>query len=392
MLSASWYKLGSLAALQGAISLTWLIYNVYLVDLLASYGFPKSWAVTLLIVENALAIILEPVLGNLSDRAYRWVATKFGFVTIGVILTSGLFMLIPTVVVFKETFIVTQWILPLLMVAWAMAMTVFRSPAISLIGRYAFASELPLAMSFLTLTGGLVGAVRPLAQNFLLGLGAPVAFAIGSLVLLGAAGCLRYFDPPDETKATTAIVAQPTPLYNYGLVFSLGLASALGTRCLMETLSKSLKLYWPQIDFSWGLATILFIMAITALPNGILTTKIGNRRTMLIGLSVTILAMTVLAITSIPLLSAIAMLLIAVSFNVLGNGMIPLALSLFPTHRAGLAVGLFFGAFSGGVSIGNGIFNPPAGISLGLGAAIGICSLLLAAICVRQSANSSAHY
>jgi MFS family permease len=388
MLSASWYKLGSLAALQGAISLTWLIYNVYLVDLLASYGFPKSWAVTLLIVENALAMILEPVLGNLSDRAYQWVATKFGFVAIGVILTSGLFMLIPTVVVFKETFVVTQWILPLLMVAWAMAMTVFRSPAISLIGRYAFASELPLAMSFLTLTGGLVGAVRPLAQNFLLGLGAPLAFAIGSLVLLGSAWCLRYFDPPDETKATTAIAVQPTPLYNYGLVISLGLASALGTRCLMETLSKSLKLYWPQIDFSWGLATILFIMAITALSNGILTTKIGNRRTMLIGLSVTIVAMAILATVSQPLLVAIAMLSIAVSFNVLGNGMIPLALGLFPSHRAGLAVGLFFGAFSGGLSIGNGIFNPPVGISLGLGAAIGMGSLLLATICIRQSANN----
>jgi hypothetical protein len=390
MLSASWYKLGSLAALQGAISLTWLIYNLYLVDLLASYGFPKSWAVTLLIVENALAMILEPVLGSLSDRAYQWVATKFGFIAIGVILTSGLFMLIPTVVIFKDAFIVAQWILPLLMVAWAMAMTIFRSPAISLIGRYAFASELPLAMSFLTLTGGLVGAARPLAQGFLLDLGAPVAFAIGSLVLLGAAWCLRYFNGPDETKVTEGGIATPTPLYNYGLVVFLGLASALGTRCLMETLSKSLKLYWPQLDFSSALAGILLIMALTAVPNGILTTKIGNQRTMLGGLSITIVAMIVLAITSSSLLSAIAMLSIALSFNVLGNGMIPLALGLFPSHRAGLAVGLFFGAFSGGMSLASAIFNPPTAIGLGLGATIGIGSLILAAICVGQSSKNLA--
>lgn len=74
--------------------------------------------------------------------------------------------------------------MPGVLIAWAMAMSVFRTPAISLICRYAFASELPIAMSFLTLVGGFIGALRPISQDFLLSLGAQLTFTIVSIVLL----------------------------------------------------------------------------------------------------------------------------------------------------------------------------------------------------------------
>jgi MFS family permease len=281
MLSASWYKLGSLAALQGAISLTWLIYNAYLAKLLVSYGFPPSWAVALLVIENALATILEPLMGSLSDRAYQWMATKFGFVALGVILASALFILIPTVVVFKDALVAIKWILPGLLIAWAMAMTIFRSPAISLIGRYAMASELPLAMSFLTLAGGIVGSLKPIAQDFLLSLGAPLAFTVGSVVLLAAANVLRYFDPPTMPIAKFPVL-QPTPLSYYVSIVGMGLGVAVGSRCVMETLTKVLKVHFPQINFGWGLAVIVLTMAISAMPGGMVAGKLGNRFTILV--------------------------------------------------------------------------------------------------------------
>jgi hypothetical protein len=186
MLSAAWYRIIGLSALQGAISLTWLVYNIYLPKLLVGYGFSPKLAVTLLIVENAIAVVLEPLFGSLSDRAFRWVVTKFGWISIGVIVTAALTILIPTVFVFKDLFSAVTWILPGVLIAWAMAMAVFRAPAISLIGRYASASNLPIAMSFLTLVGGLIGAIKPISQDFLLSLGAPVAFTIASIVLLSA--------------------------------------------------------------------------------------------------------------------------------------------------------------------------------------------------------------
>ena len=112
MLSASWYKIIGLAALQGAITLTWLIYGIYLPKLLVGYGFPAKLAITLLIIEGAIGVILEPLFGSLSDRAYRWLATKFGFVALGVIVTSAISILIPTIFVFRDVFRSVNWILP----------------------------------------------------------------------------------------------------------------------------------------------------------------------------------------------------------------------------------------------------------------------------------------
>jgi len=48
----------------GAITLTWVIYNLYLPQLLGQFGFPKQLAVGLLILENALAVVMEPLMGG----------------------------------------------------------------------------------------------------------------------------------------------------------------------------------------------------------------------------------------------------------------------------------------------------------------------------------------
>ena len=87
-----------LAAVQGAITLSWLIYNIYLPQLLTQFGFPASLAVGLVLVENALGAVLEPVMGGLSDQARRWVGTRFPFISVGMILASALFIAIPCVV------------------------------------------------------------------------------------------------------------------------------------------------------------------------------------------------------------------------------------------------------------------------------------------------------
>jgi MFS family permease len=125
MLNSSWSKIISLSALQGAISLTWLVYSIYLPKLLISYGFDPKLAISLLIVENAIAVILEPLFGSLSDRTYRWIGTNLGIVSLGAILSSAILILIPTIIVFRDAFSAVRWILPLVLIAWAMAMAVW---------------------------------------------------------------------------------------------------------------------------------------------------------------------------------------------------------------------------------------------------------------------------
>jgi MFS family permease len=384
MFDPSWYRIISLATLQGAISLAWLIYNVYLPKLLVSYGFPKELAISLLIVENAIAIILEPLMGSLSDRTFRWVSTKFGFVSLGVILSSALFILIPAAVIFQNLFAAITWIFPVLLVIWAMAMTIFRSPAISLIGRYAYASELPMAMSFLTLAAGLVSTIRPISQDFILGLGAPVAFTIGSLVLLAATGLLRYFDPPNTINPASA---QPRSLaiFDLGLIFLLGLGVAWSSRCIMETMSKILKIGFTQFNPSILLTLVTLAIALFAIPGGKYAVRVGNRRAMLIGVGAIIIGLISMAIFPINILQATAILLVIIFLNLVVNGAIPLVIGLLPPDRSGLATGLYFGGFSAGISTFSSAFNPLTKFTPSLGAMFGTIALLLVGACVWRS-------
>ncbi|MEO0933833.1 MAG: hypothetical protein AAFY21_08760 [Cyanobacteria bacterium J06641_2] len=196
-----WLQVCGLAMVQGAITLSWVIYNFYLPKLLVQFGFSKSLAISLLILENALAVFMEPLMGSLSDNKQRWVASRFPFIMFGVLLSSALFIAIPSVVTFVPPTTVFKFILPPLLVAWALAMTVFRSPVLSLLGRYAMPKSLPMAVSVLTLIGGVIGSFRIAANDLLLSFGPVITFAFGSFVLLGSATVLRFIHPPQGDSA-----------------------------------------------------------------------------------------------------------------------------------------------------------------------------------------------
>jgi Na+/melibiose symporter-like transporter len=384
MLSASWYKIIGLSALQGAISLTWLIYNIYLPKLLVSYGFSPGLAVLLLIIENAIAVILEPLFGSLSDRAYRWLATKFGIISFGVILTSAISISIPAIVIFGDLSSAVKWIIPGILIAWAMAMTVFRTPAISLVGRYAYASELPIAMSFLTLAGGLIAALKPIVQDFVLAIGPAFAFAASSIVLLAATGLLRYFDPGmnDDLPVTKR---QPIAFANIGLLIGMGWGLAWGSRALFETLPKIIKVNLPQFDPVFLMVTISLAIAVSALPAGIFAAKYGNQRAMLIGIVTTLIGFLSMVFLPSAISTTIAIVLFICCFSWATNGAIPLAINLLPADRMGLAVGLYFSGVTAGLCSFSSLFNPIANLTPLLGAICGSIGLIVTGGCVVKS-------
>jgi hypothetical protein len=155
-----WRQVGGVAALQGAITLSWMLYRLYLPKLLEGFGLP-GFDRGITILEDILAIAIEPAAGWLSDKQRHWMGTRFPLIVVGVILSSVLFITIPAIFIFGNPVSPLYWILPVVIVAWAIAMAMFRSPAVSLLGQYASQTQLPQAMSLLVLVGGLVGAARP---------------------------------------------------------------------------------------------------------------------------------------------------------------------------------------------------------------------------------------
>ena len=389
-----WIQVWGLAAVQGAIALTWVIYNLYLLKLLTDFGFPKGFATGVLILENILAAVMEPLMGGLSDQAQRWVGTRFPFISVGVVLASSLFIAIPAFVVFGSPASAFRWVLPVLLVAWALAMTVFRSPAMSLLGRYAFSTKLPQAASILTLVGGLAGAMGPLANQFILSLGPIVTFSIGSFTMLGAATALRLVNPESSVQPQTP-ESSPSPqiastwrqisITKLGLVFGAGVGVALGFRLMMQTFPRILDSQVPGANKGLILGGIFIALALTAIPAGSLASRVGNRQAMAYGLAAMAAFMGLMVFTRNGAIASGVAIALGATFSLVSNGTIPFALSMVPPDKAGLGTGIYFSGGAVASSVFGTLFSQPESLSPIAGALVGAAAFLAASLFVASS-------
>jgi Na+/melibiose symporter-like transporter len=385
-----WLKVWGLAAVQGAITLMWVIYNLYLKQLLTQFGFPETIVTGVLIIENLLAAVVEPAVGSSSDRFQRTVGSRFPFIAFGAVWASALFIAIPAIVILGGNWQVTlHWILPVAVITWALAMTFVRSPALSLLGRYAFATKLPQAASILTLVGAVTGAMAPLANQFILQLGSAVTFTIGSLVLLGATAVLRFVDPPTATAplAEDASFKWNALLSRLALVMGAGVGIAIGFRSMMQTFPQILKAQVPAANANLVLACIFIGIALTAIPSGTLATRIGNTKAMLLGLGTIALLLVLLLFVKQAWVAGLLAFTLGAAFSLVSNGTIPFALSMVPSTKAGLGTGIFFGGGAVGLSI---FFSAFSQLSPAIGTIVGAAAFLFAGGCILLArANSS---
>lgn len=378
-----WVQVWVLAGLQAAITLCWLVYNAYLPQLLVQFGFPGSLAVSLLVIENALSVILEPLMGGLSEKSQRWVGSRFLFISAGVILSATLLIAIPCIVTFVEPKSVWRSLLPIVFVAWALAMTIFRSPAMALLGKYSTPTELPLAFSVVTLAGGIVGAFRPIANKFILSLGSIFAFAIASLVLLATAYVLRLVNPQEPPVDQYPEKTVSLPWSNLSLILVTGFSVAWGSRLLMGVLSKILLTQFPGND--WLMVWVGLAIAIASLPAGWLSVKIGDRQAMLLGIGITLISLLVIVFVNlqVPFLC-----LLIFGFSLIINGTIPFAFRLVSRPWEGLAIGTYFGGFALAMSIFGAIFLQPQAITPIAGTLGATLAFLLTGGCIFAGGNT----
>ena len=371
-----WLQVLGLAAVQGAIALTWVIYNLYLDDLLITLGFAASLATLLLVIENALGAVMEPLMGSFSDQRQHWMGSRFPQIALGMIVAAVCFLGIPLLVLVGGQSL--RALLPLALVAWALAMTIFRSPALSLLGRYAFEADLPQAASVLTMVGGVTGAMAPLASEFILSLGPLAAFSIGTVVLLLAALVLQQVNPNKTVSSSPSSVGANARMQwaNLPWIFGTGAGVALGLRLLLKSFPAAVsKTGFGQPKL---IMVALFVtVAVSALPCGQLATRLGNRTAMLFGFGGLIVAAGVTSILGSAGVAVLVAIAIGIAFSLVANGTLPYALSMVPPTKAGLGTGLYFSGGAVAMSVLGSL-----GSSMGL-----TVSLLVAAISFAAAAG-----
>ena len=391
-----WKQVWALGGLQAAITLSWVIYNLYLTDLLGQLGFAAGTAAVVVLIENVLAIAMEPLMGGFSDQLQRTLTTQFPFIFAAIAVASGLFIAIPATVVFGDVGSLSRWLLPLLLVAWALAMSCFRSPALSLLGRYAINSQWAPAAAVLTLLGSFAGSLGPFLKSRLLALGPMVTFAVGSVVLLGAAAGLRAMQPAQSIHV-------PTPLEGDGeivleghsrlspialvLVFLTGAMIALGFRLTLPMFAGILSDRLPPDSPVGVMLGVVFIaQAIAALPAGQAISRWGIPQSM--GTALAFLAVWGSAIAVVPMgiTTIIAIMLWGLTFSVVATSSVPFALSMVPTDRAGLGTGMYFGGGAAALS-GLSLLTQQVSLVTTLSLGLGAIAFVVAIVCVFISAR-----
>lgn len=379
-----WWRVGGITAVQGSITLGWVIYNLYLPVLLVQWGFSQELAGLLLIIENALEAVIEPIAGDASDRTQQLMGTRLPFIIAGVVLASALFMALPALVILGNPRAAIRWLLPIIAVVWAVAMAIFRSPVLSLLTKASPQIQLPLAASCLTLIQQLIGAFRFTAYGLILSLGAPFAFALGTGVLLGAATFLRWVIPPETPSPNPSGEERQFPWRVVPFLIGTSMGVAWGVRFLMPTVAASLKPFLGE-QTPWGMLAFSVAIAIMALPAGKLATRVGNQTAMLWGIGAIAILIQLFAYCPIFVILGLGALCLSFALSLVFNGTIPFVLDRVPTQRAGLGIGCYFGGFGAAMSLFDILILPQDNITIAGRAAFSAIAFIIAGGCIAQS-------
>lgn len=425
-----WLQVSALATIQGAVVLAWVVYNLYLQKLLETFGFSPGTATIVVFVENLLATLIEPVMGGLSDLSQRWLGSRFPFIAVGIVLSAALFILIPTVWIlgdWGQALELLRPLFPVVLVLWALAMTIFRSPALSLLKRYALNSRLTQAASLLTLTEGIARGLGFLTSPWILKIGPVFAFGLGSLALLASAIVLLLVKPNSQVETQKSLTgksevdpersmllkepstiagADPSATVQsgtipialsfakIGLIFGAGVGVSLGFCLFMATFSRILKqIEIPEVTTRVILGSLFLSMSLTSLPLGNLGMRLGTRRGMLVGLTLMAGLCSSIALISSPGLGMFVAISVGAAFSLVSNATVPFALSLVPTERSGLGTAIYFSGGSIAATLLSGTLAKLQNVNPAVAALLGAVSFLLAGFFVAASQNdrSKAH-
>src|SRR5690349_14330010 len=176
-----WKQLWSLAALYASIIIGWIAYENYQPRLLVQFNF-TDFTFLLMVAQGLILVITPMIAGRLGDRYRFEKGHRLPIISSGISFAAMIFMAVAFTLLGNPGEIF-RWILPVLIVFWLAAMSVFTSPALSTMELFTPVDRLPHAMAVLTITGNLVYALEPVIVDIIDFLGAPVTFMIGGVAV-----------------------------------------------------------------------------------------------------------------------------------------------------------------------------------------------------------------
>jgi MFS family permease len=335
------------------ISLIWPIFNNFVPIFLKEefmlsatmIGFIMTW-------DNYLNLFVQPIVGERSDHSWTRIGRRKPWLLVGAPLAAFFFITVPI-----------MGTVPAIMIAILLtniSMAIFRSPTVALLGDLFPSTQRSTANGIINLMGGLGAILAFLVGGLLYSYGKIAPFAFGSLVLLAAITVVVIFVKEPRRDQVEVVTEEKSGfIQNFREVLNSsdrsGIYILLAILCwfmgfnALETWVSSFGKFTLGIDagrmaiLTSGLALMFVLFAI---PSGLLATRYGKRRIILIGITgLTILMIFGLFISSQLML--IAFLILAGCFWALINvNSLPMVYDLGSNARIGAFTGLYYLASS----------------------------------------------
>jgi len=350
-----WKQLWSLAALYGSIVIGWIAYHNYQPKLLVQFNYTQ-YTFWLIIVQGIILFLTPPIAGKIGDRFRFKAGHRIPIISSGISFAAMVFMAVAFTLLSNpgEVF---RWILPLLIVLWLIAMSIFTSPALSTLELFTPIDKLPRAMAVLTIVANLVYSLEPVIVDLIDYLGAPSTFMIGGAAVFVSGYALKknslslFTNNPSRPRADFKFDTTRT---NYSYIFLLGVGVGIPTTLMFnyfpDLLEKSLSAF-ISMEGKWLLVIILFFSAVISLPASNYVIKTGTAKSFWWSLIVTSVGVVLVFISGSALLTILVMVVFTVSFTVLSISSLPLAIERANYFEKVFCVGIFFGgmAFPDGI-------------------------------------------
>jgi MFS family permease len=355
-----WKQLWSLAALYASVVIGWIAYQRYQPKLLIEFNFTQ-FTLLLVIAQAIILTITPPIAGMLGDRYRTERGHRIPIITGGISFAAMIFMAVAFTLL-SHPGEVFKWVLPVLIVCWLIAMSIFTSPALSTMELFTPVGQLPRAMAILTIIGNLLYALEPVIVEIIDYVGAPLTFLSGGAVvaLSGLAlkrNSLHLFKNNAGREDATQVSDEAVKSSRYSYIFFLGAALGVATTVMFNLFPDVLQ---PKIG-SWlhirnGKILVVYILILSAMvswPLSNVVNRLGVLRSFWISLVTIIASMMMIFLVQQTMVVLALVALFAIMFSALSVSSLPLALRNARLSEKVFCVGIFFS----GVALPDGILE-----------------------------------
>lgn len=356
-----WKQLLSLAALYGSIIIGWIAYENYQPKLLVQFKF-DDFGFLLYVVQGFILLVTPIYAGRLGDKFRFSNGHRLPIISSGISFAAMVFMAV-AFTLFSEPGEVFKYILPLLIVCWLVAMSIFTSPALSTLELFTPVEKLPKAMAVLTIVANLIYSVEPVIVDIIDYMGAPTTFMAGGVITFLSGYALRknslglFKNSGGNGSRPMASFTLDTQRSQYRPIFLMGIVLGLATTLLFNIMPDILELSIGKLLGGVGgniiLVGILFLSALISLPISAKVTQYGLERSFNIGALITLISMGAILVFPSTVLVMVMIIVFTFSFTLISVSSLPLAIQKANYYEKVFCVGIFFS----GVALPDGIIE-----------------------------------